>query len=650
MQSDLNFLLEELEKKPVKSPPHLISEYVHGFRVLPPNTPFPGYWDNAKTPYGVEIADNMSPYVPVSVSSVMKGAQLGLTAWAENVAGYWMGPNPTEQLFISATDDLLENWSAKRLDPLIDSIGMRDKIFAQVDSAKTKSKRSGDKVLVKEYPGGTLNLASAQSAASLRSDSKRVLILDEVDGAPRMLKTGEGNWLDVAYARTAAWGARSKILEFSTPGLWEESLIRERFESGDQRVFRVPCPHCGTYQMLVFKQVRHEMKDGQLFSVWYECPHCLEKIYNHHKTAMLSLGYWEPTAVPRTKGHRSYYISSLYSPVGMLTWYKMYEKYLEAKRTPGGMRSFVNLYLGLPYRERGSRPKVENIIELRGDYMDGKEVPRGVLFLTMSVDVQAGSANDPNNPPRLELEICGHGEGHRTWSLLYKIIPGEVAKSAYEGAWEDMHKWAEQGGLSMKRADGMQFPVQLVFVDSGDGNMMDIVYAFCQRWQNTFPIKGVNALKKKKNENGDEAGPSNFVRWRAARSHRSTETLFYEISTNYYKTQTYNNLKIQRRETYPQAPGFCEFPRDRGEKYFIGLTAEEKRTDGSFHAGGRRNEPLDLRVYNLGAGDVYLASKIADLRAAAKISGANDIEVMKIDHHFVLDLLTKQTAWKKAAV
>ena len=640
LDSDIDFLITENEKKPTVLPCPLISGYVEGHRVLPTNTPFPGLWENKRTPYLTEIMDNMGPFSPVQVTTVMKGAQIGVTAAAECVIGYYMDEMPSEVLYVSSTDDLLEKWATKRLEPLIDSIGMRDKIFAQVENAK--SRRSGDKVFSKQYVGGNLDMASAQSASSLRSDSKRVLICDEVDGAPRMLRTGEGNWLDVVYARTTAWGHRGKIMEFSTPTTWEESLIRERYEAGDRRLYQVPCPHCFVFDHLQFKNLRHEMKGGQLHSVWYECPHCQGKILNHHKTWMFDPAngaHWEPTSVPTTKGHRSYQISSLYSPVGMLTWQKFYQFYLDAKTKPNGLRSFVNLYLGQAYKEEGSRPKAEKVMEQRGEYKEGT-VPDGVLFLTVGIDVQEGSKNDPLNPPRLELEVLGHGAGFRTWSVLYKRIEGDTSVSAFEGAWEKLHQWAVDGGMTFYRADRRAFSPTLVFIDSGNGNYVDIVYAFAGRWQNTFAIKGFSVLQKRKQEKGDETGPHNFKRYRAA---KMGETIIYEISTNHYKSRVYNELKITRQEFDPQRPGFCDFPAHRDESYFRSLTSEEKRSDGSFHAGSRRNEALDCRVYALCAADVYLDSKVQALRVAAKAKGANEVEMTQINHVWVLDLLMKQT-------
>jgi phage terminase large subunit GpA-like protein len=640
--SQIEFFQDLNEQKPIHPPIGKVSEYIEDKRILPPNTPFPGFWRNEKTPYSVEIMDNMSPSSQIQHTIAMKGAQLGLTAAAENVIAYWIDESPAEILFISATDALLERWATKRLEPLIDSCGFRNKIYAQIENKS--SRRTGDKTFVKEYVGGTLNMASAQSAASLRSDSKRVLIRDEIDGAPAQLRTGEGNWLDVSFARTNAWGTRRKVLDFSTPTTFIDSLINKEYEIGDQRKFFVPCPYCGKFQELTWDRIKGETKAGVLEKVFHLCEFCSEPMFNHQKTTMLKEGRWEPTAISHSKTYRSYHISSLYSPIGMVTWTEMFERYQKAQEDPDGMRSFVNLYLGLPYKEAGARPKLEKVIELRGAYRQAT-VPEGILFLTMAIDVQRGSKTDKVNPPRLELEVCGHGAGYRTWSILYKTILGEV-EDPFSGAWENLNEWAKETKLQFKRHDGYLFPIVLIFVDSGDGNVTDIVYRFCASWGSTFPIKGFSALRRKKKEVGDEAGPSNFRRYRPIKIGESD--ILYEISTNYYKTHLYNNLKIGRQDIPPQRPGFCDFPVDYGEKYFKMLTAEEKRLDGSFHCpSGRANEALDCRVYNLCACDVFLDSTVLDLKAAAQKKGATKDQVQVINSRTALEYLKNLTKLKK---
>lgn len=635
--SDLRFLRQENAKKPITQPKKLISDYVERNRILPSNTPFPGFWRNERTPYLIEIMDCMSPFSPVQMVDLMKGVQLGATAAAENVMAYWMDENPAEILYISATQELLVKWATKRLEPLIDSCGFRHKIYAQTENKK--SRRTGDKIFSKEFVGGNLDMSSAQSAAGLRSDSKRILIRDEVDGAPALLKTGEGNWLKVSEGRTLAWDTRRKIFTFSTPTLLELSLMWQEYQKGDRRKFLVPCPHCGKKQELKYGNddsqygIKAEREAGRIIRGYYLCEHCKDAIFNHHKVKFLSRGVWVPEAVNADVTRRSYHISSLYSPVGMLPWTALVKAREEATTTPDGMRAFVNLYLGLPFQESGSRPQLENVVELRGAYSAGS-IPHGVLYLTMGIDVQRGSATNKANPPRVEAEILGIGAGYRTWSVDYKIFEGAI-DDPEAGAWAKLDEWARAKEFKYERADGAQFSIQLVFIDSGDGMITDIVYRFCEGWTNTFPIKGFNILKKRKGEPLDEVGPTNFKRYRAA---KSGDSIFYEISTNYYKKMIYRSLNLRRRDIEPQRPGFAEFPLDYGERYFNQMRAEEQRKDGSFHCpSGRRNEALDCRVYALCAADVYLDARVMDLKARLKKDGASPIDLQKINGRVIIE-------------
>lgn len=651
--NDVEWLISEYEKAPSEPPPEKISEYIEKVRFLPPGTPFPGPWKNNRTPYSVEIMDNMSPYSPIVHEAIMKAAQLGLTAACECVIAYWMDPSPTSILYISATEDLLLKWATKRLDPMISSCGFRHKVFAQTENKG--SRRNGDRTFSKEFIGGALAMASARSAPSIRSDSIRLLVRDEIDGAPVLLQTGEGNWIKVSSARTNAWGNRKKILDFSTPTTWEESQILKLYEAGDQRKFLVPCPHCGKEQELTFgsEQTQHgvkaDTKAGDLVQAFYMCEHCHDAIFNYHKTEMLIAGRWEPTTKSCSPDYVSRHISSLYSPVGMFSWTELWREYQEAQTVPNGMASFTNLYLGLPHKEDGYKPSFDKVLELRGSYKNGT-VPHGTvvgkeniyigpIYLTAGVDVQRGSQTDPNNPPRLELEVMATGIGYRTWSIDYRVFPGPI-DDAFSGAWEDLDRWAQDGGLVYPRKDGKTFPVELVLIDSGDGMTMDVVYAFCKRWQNTLPSKGFTFLKRRKNEGLDEAGPMNVKRYRLVKVDDATSLV--EISTNYYKHQLYNHLDVKRVPLEPQKAGFCDFPIDRGEKYFKGLTIEERRSDGSFHCpSGARNEPGDCRVYAMTASDMYLDMKVSDLRAAVKQNGGTQFDIEKVRHDMVIKILAR---------
>jgi len=115
-----------------------------------------------------------------------------------------------------------------------------------------KTRRSGDKTFAKQFIGGALDMASAQSAASLRSDSKKYSFETKSSAAPAQSKTGEGNWLDVSKARTNAWGARARIVDLSTPTIEGNSNIWQAYQEGDKCLWMMVCPHCGELQSVSF--------------------------------------------------------------------------------------------------------------------------------------------------------------------------------------------------------------------------------------------------------------------------------------------------------------------------------------------------------------------------------------------------------------
>lgn len=608
-----------------------VAEYAERYRSLPLGTPFPGPWSNDRTSYLREMMNDMGPQSPIQEEYCLKGHQIGFTAAAENIVLYWMDLNPTEILFISATDELLKDWVTKRLEPAIDSVGMRHKIVSKSENRRTR--RSGDNTFSKEFLGGSLKMASAQSAASLRSMSKRILIIDEMDGAPAKLKSGEGIYTDVASARTTAFGSRKKILGFSTPTTIEESLIWAKYEAGDQRKFLVPCPICGRSQELVLSTgdmehgLKGDMKAGRFERSYYICEFCHEAFFDHQKVKMLSGGHWEPTKESCRKTYRSRHISTLYSPPGMCSWDEFYQKYLDAQNDPNGMRSFTNLYLGLPFTQSGSRPTMQKMQTLRGYYHDCSmhddsgsrfEIPPGVLYLTGGIDVQRGSDKDDKLGPRLEMEILGLGSGYRTWSITYLVFSGSV-DNAFEGAWEKLWQWATGPLFTFSRAS-QPFRPAFIFIDSG--YQPNVTYEFCSRASVFQPVKGMPTVQVRGNEASDIPGGFKFYR----RAQVSDGHWIYEINTNLYKHGVYSDLgrsgDSNRDGTMGiQRTSFADFPQEYTDSYFKGLASEEELADGSFKQITERNEPLDCRVYARAASHVRLDLWVKEWREWARREG-----------------------------
>jgi phage terminase large subunit GpA-like protein len=656
---------------PSEPPSPSISDFVESNRLMPPGTPFPGLVDLSLTPYAREWMDNMAPYSGIQHQAILKAAQVAATFAIENIIGYWMKELPAAIMYMSGSRELLEEWGTKRLEPMIDSMGIRDLIISQAEQTFSKSsRRTGDKMYSKQFIGGFLKLVSAQAAASQRSDSIRVLIRDETDSAPAELKTGEGDYMTVSAARTKFFGERKKITDLSTPTTYDQSVIFPLYENGDRREYRVPCPLCGKYQPLYWLPeegnfgLRADTTAGMIISAYYLCDYCHDAIFDTKKRDMFNAGKWEPTAESESKPFRSYQINSLYSPPGTVSWLNYYNEWKVSKGKPEKMRGFTNLYGGWPFREQGFRPKAEKILELRGTYKAGT-VPSGVLFLTIGADVQSGKVkhseiteseikefladpkNNPDELPRIEMEILGVGAGYRTWSIDYKVFYGRV-DNAYSGAWEKIYKWAEDTNMEFYRADGFMFYPKLMFFDSGDGNLRSVVYQFTGRgWSACYPIKGQGEMKRQKNEKviGDEISELDALQFR----HNTIgDQVLYTIATNYYKRHIYNNLNTKRINARVQNPGFCDFPREYGkagpyENYFKMLTAEEQLLNQTFHAGSRRNEALDCRVYSLCASDVWLRSNVAQLRREYVSKGATKKEAEKFTTATFLAALIVQT-------
>jgi len=508
------------------------------------------------------------------------------TEAGNNWIGYLIDHSPAPILAIQPTVELAKRYSKQRIDPMIEDCPDL--------SEKVKSKRSrdsGNTVLQKDFIGGTLLMTGANSAVGLRSMPARFVFPDEIDAYPEDVDN-EGSPLELARARQRTF-TRRKTFYASTPTLEDRSKIARLFELSDKRYFHVPCPLCGHYQRLVWKNLKWH-KDRPK-TAWYECESCAGHIKNWMKTKMLKAGRWVKTAESDIAG---FHLNALYSPVGWYSWEEMAEDWLRACKIPELLRSFVNTALGETWKEKTEVPDWHRLYERREQYPVGK-IPKGVFFLTAGVDVQED---------RLEVEVVGWGRNKVTWSIEYRVILG---KTNTVGPWNELTKMmSETWPLIDDERRGLS--VRLFAVDSGYATQT--VYDYCRKFSPTqiVPIKGSDR------QTTTISQPKAVDVTRGGRTIKKG-TKVWTVGVNLLKTELYGWLRQDKAgEGEEDPPGYCHFP-EYGEDFFKQLTAEAvivrfvkgyKRPE--WQKVRDRNEALDCRIYARAAAAVIGIDRFTD--------------------------------------
>lgn len=568
-----------------------VAEWADQYRYLSPiSSAEPGRYRTSRTPYLRKIMDCLSAHEPYKRVVFMKGAQVGATESGSNFIGYAMHIAPAPIMFVQPTEEMVKRLSKGRIDPLIEACPE-----LKMRVATNKSRDSNNTIMQKNFDGGVLLFAGANSAAGLRSVPIRYLILDEVDAYPLDLD-GEGSPIDLAIARTRTF-PNKKIFIISTPTISGVSAIEREFMETDQNYYHVPCPHCGGMQQLVFAQLKWD--EGKPSTAKYICIHCGEAIDERYKVEMFEHGQWMASVPERSNFDTiGFHLNSLYSPFGWQSWTDIATDFVLAKSNQTKLKVFVNTTLGEAWAEKGEAPPYKNLYNRRENY-NTNEVPDGVCFLTCGVDVQRD---------RLELEVVGWCSDKRSYSIDYRVLEGDTAATK---VWDLL---ADVVNERWMRKDGAELPIKTMAVDSGYNTMH--VYTFCRRFDGSrvVPIKGQDsqgmAVLPPKTVDVTKSGK------------RVGKLRQWNVGSSFLKSELYACLRLEKDSDGVPPPNYCHFP-EYDEHYFRGLTAEEqvkKVVKGypryAWVKRYERNEPLDCRIY---------------ARAAAVIIGLDRLSPAKLE-------------------
>ena len=656
----------------------------------------PGPYRVSRTPYMREPQDAMSSRTGINKVVMMKASQVAGTTAGFNVIAYYMDCVPCPIMYVMPTAETMERNVKQRIDPLIeDNESLKAKI------GKKRSKDGGNTLQQKDFPGGTLILTGANSAAGLRSIAVRVAIVDEVD-AYKDDVDNEGSPLSLIERRQATFGDNKKTFIPSTPTIEGASRIETEFLLTDQNYYWVPCPFCfekngllsgaqddnrggltprsplrgrgddGTgevlrgaqddkrgaqddkrgaqddkrgaqddkikwervvkkygLQQLVFEQLRWNKKDYR--NVYYECVHCGGHIENRHKTWMLrdeplgGTARWIPAAPGNCERTvKGYHINALYSPEGWYSWNQIAKDWDECENDEPKRKAFWNTVLAKTYKVKGDAPPWQMLFErAQNEGLEANVLQSGVALITAGVDVQAD---------RLEIDIVGWSKGRISQQIDYRVIMGDTTK---EEVWEQLaevleERWflrgAQDDNVVLRDAqddkrgaqDDKWMEIRMMAVDTGFSTSK--VYDFCKKYgpRRVIPVKG--------GHDGEVRLPFKAPKHvnKTALGKNTGKLKVFVLGVGYLKEQLYGWLRLPipvEGEMAGLVPnGYCRLL-PRNSEYFRGLTAEEltpvanaKTNFLKFEWITRyaRNEPLDCRVYAMGAAYVVGFDKWKD--------------------------------------
>lgn len=611
---------------------------------------FAGFLSYDRSPYTREVADCYDPNSDVECFAVMKCSQSGFTATVvTSVIAFIISQHPSNILFLSGSESLVQDTIRDRLDPIIQNSGLSHLIRPNV--IKKKNQKSGDTDFKKEFAGGSLT-SSTYNPRHLRFYSIKYVFADEFDDAPRIDKK-EGSIRSLVEARTKSFGASKKIGYISSPTIKNQSNIEEVYELGDKREWNWECPHCKTYIPIkwriekedgVFAGIKWDLdSNSELIpeSVHYECQNCSGKINYSEKYNLNLTGKWIPTVKPKNPKFRSYKFNALCIPPGFDSWNDLVIQWLDAC-PPNGvvddskLKTFINTQLGEVWEDKGKSIKVSELMNNTRSYNIGvvpdetcKNDGNGKLVLvTMAVDL-GGVMNEDIEDVRLDWEIVGHA----TNGQIYHINHGSIGtfkrgrkkekaeikddtdrdKWTYShgqkfSVWNELSKIIETG---LKSESGDLYSIDMTVIDTG--HFTRLAYEFIEKENNPF-IVGIKGYAEDEYRKISKDTPI------ISRSRESYGKLFI-LQVNQLKDILASNIKLRMGMDGYQPSGFMNFPQPEQGKYtmrgyFSHLEAEKRDplVKNGVEVGfswkkkstSVENHFFDVCVYNLAAKEIYI--------------------------------------------
>lgn len=550
---------------------------------------------------------------------VKKSARVGYTKMLLAASAYFTKFRRRNQGIWQPTDADAQEFVETEFNTMLRDVKCIKSIFPALEKKHQHNTNSYKKFLgcVTYVKGGT-------SARNYRRISVDVGIMDEVDGFDKDIDQ-EGSSRKLVKKRLEG-ATFPKLIVGSTPKLKYLSEITAAVEEADAIYrYQVPCPHCGTRQVLEFgdKNSKHGLKwinqdpetaayccianaclftQAEYLGIWQQGRWTdSEGNWIDDETGEFKNAAGETIRPPRHIAFDNYW--TIYSP--QATWPSIVKEYRSAvaKAKQGdfsALKAFVNTTLGKDYEENVEKTEADDLKNRAEDY-PLMIIPFGGLLILISIDVQKD---------RFELVAIAVGRGEEMWVIDYQVIE---ANPAIQSEWDKLDPYLLR---QYPHISGATLGVEHVAIDTG-GHWTHQCYNYVRNrksasgWSQLAqrPPK-VYATKGASTANLPISGRGTLQDVNSMGKVIKRGVKLYSIGTDTAKDLIHGRLQV----TQP-GPGFLHLSKYLPDDFFIHITNEvrviKQTKKGELSAWvlkreGLRNECLDCLVMIL-----FCAHKIA---------------------------------------
>lgn len=575
-------------------PPPDITRWCEENIVFDERSPMPGPFRIGKFPFLREIHEVLSPEHPAREVTVRGSAQFGKTVSVlQPTLGAWHEYGPLDSLVVHPTMSAAVEWVNNKWLPMRRQAPGLRAIFGE-GRGENRDSMMNQETLARN---GSLKVASAGSPADLTGTTRKLVIGDDL-AKWEMTEMGDPEALMVSRASAFE---DAKILRISTAMIAGTCRISRAYQRSDQRLFFVPCPHCGHEAPLTWENFRANIDPERLAAAHFTCDACGAVIDHSHKVAMVAAGRW--VAQNPRGDHPGFHLWRAYVP--QRDWASIAVEYAQVmgwtgmtvgQATDAALRktveaeteqTFWNDVLGLPYEQASKGPDWEALRDRVENAEPGEVLPRGIVpargvILTAGVDCQQD---------RTEVHIVAFGANARRWTVDYIVIPHHIGDVEGMAALNALLK------ATWRTERGLRLALDMMAVDVGTYTADIWEWAKKHPWSRVILVKGAST------QNGPILLPMKFERKADGQAAKKAQRRAFMLNVSQMKADFYHWLA----KADPLERGHCSFAAGLGDEYYRQITSEvrvlKRARTGAVSSQWelveptRRNEGLDTMNY-----------------------------------------------------